>query len=336
MGSDRGRVLSFISYCCSWWHSSALRKHNIRRSTIKCCSFYSGLPINQSDPRQIWFELCCPAGLTIVMSGHLLTKWPNHCNFFTTYKFISSWFWNHFIQGNLRSWSIKMEWLCLKISSKKQEKKIFTWQYSSVESQIVISRYKYRCLQNDQHNRIFAIFIHLEPKIVSFKGIYMYILFNPKGRTRLKKLIQSNEGESEIINYTVTGIEYETWRVMRVEFSKQCLVCRLSFLHPIHLAGFTSWQIAAPPPRYSHCTPNKWACPQANSPTDWLTDRPTDQPSDWLTNWLIDWLTDRLIDWLTEFHHEIKLDATFPKPVVPHAENAQAKLSKLIIIHGSF
>ena len=107
MGFDRGRVLSFNSYCCSWWHSNALRKRNIRRNTIKRCSSYSVLPINQSDPRQIWFELCCPAELTVIMSGRLLTKWPNHGNFFTTYKFISSWFWNHFIQGNLRSLALK-------------------------------------------------------------------------------------------------------------------------------------------------------------------------------------------------------------------------------------
>ena len=36
-----------------------------------------------------------------------------------------------------------------------------------------------------------------------------------------------------------------------------------SFLHPILLAGFAGSQIAAPPPRYSHETPNKWACSQA-------------------------------------------------------------------------
>ena len=52
-----------------------------------------------------------------------------------------------------------------------------------MELKIVISRYKYRCLQNDQHNQIFAIFIHLEPKIILFKGIY--ILLDFIGHTRL-------------------------------------------------------------------------------------------------------------------------------------------------------
>ena len=42
--------------------------------TIKRYSFYRGLPVKQSDPRQIWFELCCLAGLTVVMSSRLLTN----------------------------------------------------------------------------------------------------------------------------------------------------------------------------------------------------------------------------------------------------------------------
>ena len=77
------------------------------------------------------------------------------------------------------------------------EKYLYGNNYSSLELQTVISRYKYCCLQNDQHNRTFAIFLHLEPKIISFKGIS--ILLDLKGALRLKNRFNQTRERKKLL-----------------------------------------------------------------------------------------------------------------------------------------